>query len=245
MYCEKLFEGLDKRLKDKKSIDEISAELCPGISKGREKIVKMIKMHKGGQYLLDNHEWLGYHIAKIRNPAGNKTYEKKPKKSEMLFRPSLSTRKPSKEEYAKWLNSLTDIANILTILGDEIKNTTEGRYTWKVNELKNRTTELRTLVKVKITAPGSNEVCCKGQEEKQKYNKTEIHRKIFEKAKEQIDLVGQINASKIAEDLKIKVSMAESHIIQMGPELGVLIKKWQDERDKHKANIDTKITVES
>ena len=232
MYCEKLFEGLDKRLTDKKSIDDIAAELCPGISKGREKVVKIIKTHKGGQYLLDNHEWLGYNIKNIRNPTGKTTYKVKTKKSEMLFRPSLSTRKPSYEEYKKWLDSFTEINNILSRLNDEIKNTTEGRHTWKVNELKKRTTDLCALMKAGTANFGSDEVSCKLPEEKPKYNKTEIHRRIFEAAKEQIDLVGQIDVSKISEELKINVSTARKHVKKMALELELLIKKRENEKDK-------------
>lgn len=231
MYCEKLFTTLDKRLLEKRSIDFIAADLCPGMSKGREKVVKMIKMHKGGQYLLDNHEWLGYHIKNIRNPAGKRSYKVKPKKSEMLFRPSLSIRKPSDDEYKKWLNSLTEITNTLTGLYDEIKGTTEGRYSWKVNELKKRTTELHALMKSKIKDFDKNEIGFKPTEEKQKYNKTELHRKIFEIAKEQISLVGEVDVPKIAEDLKVDISVADSHVRKMSLELTLLIKKWQDERD--------------
>ncbi len=229
IYCEKLFSAVDRRLADKKSIDEIASELCPGISKGRDKVVKIIKMHKGGQYLLDNYEWLGYHKNNIRNPAGKRSYKVPPKKSEMLFRPSLSIRKPSDEEYKKWLDSLTDVSNILVRLENEIKNTTEGRHTWKVNELKKRTIELRTLVEAKI---GSKEVCCKSSEEKPTYNKTEFHRKIFEIAKEQISAVGQFDEKKISEKLKIDEPTAKGHIKKMRLELAFLIKKWQDEEDK-------------
>lgn len=224
--------GLDKRLKEKKSIDAIAAELCPGISKGRDKVVKIIKMHKGGQYLLDNYEWLGYNKNRIRNPTGKRSYAAKPKKSEMLFKPTLSTRKPSDEEYKKWLDALTEINNILIRLDDEIKNTTEGRYVWKVNELKKRTTELRSLMKAKMTNIDNNEDVCKCSKEKPKYSKIELHRKIFEKAKGQIDLVGKIDESKIAKELKIDISTTNDHIRKMGLELGLLIIKWQGERDK-------------
>lgn len=221
---------LDKRLSEKKSIDFIAKDLCPGISKGREKVVKMIKMYKGGQYLLDNYEWLGYHIDRIRNPKGNRSYIVKPKKSEMLFKPSLKIRKPSSEEYRKWMDSLTEMTNTLTVLYDEIRNTTEGRYLWKVNELKKRTTELHSLLKAKTT--DNDGVGCKFSEEKPKYNKTELRRKIFEKAKEQIGLVGKVDVSKIAEYLKIDVSTTNDHIKKMGLELAFLIKTWQDDVDK-------------
>jgi hypothetical protein len=232
MYCEKLFDALEKRLSEKKSIDTIAAELCPGISQGREKIIKIIKTHKGGNYLFENYEWLGYNIRNIRNPKGKRSYTKKPKKSEMLFRPSLSIRKPSNDEYIRWTNALTEISSILLKLDYELTDTTEGRYIWKVKELEQRAIELRKLIKEKITDFSSNETGCKYQEDLPKYNKTELRRKIFEIAKEQICLVGKIDVQKIAENLKINVSITESHIRKMGLELALLIKKWQDERDK-------------
>jgi ribosomal protein S25 len=219
-----MFSALNKRLLEKKSIDIISQELCPGISKGRDKVIRIIKMSKGCQYLLDNHEWLGYNIKNIRNPTGKTSYKVKPKKSEMLFKPSLSIRKPSDEEYKKWLDSFMEINNILSRLNDEIKDTTEDRYTWKVNELKRRTIKLYSLINAKITDFDSNEVGCKFPEEKQKRNKVEIHRKIFEKAKDQINLVGKINVSKIAEDLKISISTTRNHLKKLNDELEILIK---------------------
>ena len=232
MYCEKLFVVLNRRLSEKKSIDFIAKDLCPGISKGREKVVKMIKMYKGGQYLLDNHEWLGYHIDRIRNPTGKTSYKVKPKKSEMLFKPSLSTRKPSNGEYRKWVDSLMGMTNVLTGLYEEIRNTTEGRYLWKVNELKKRTTELCSLLKAGIIDIDNNIASCKCPEEKPRYNKAGLHRKIFEKAKDQINIAGRVNVSKIAEDLKIDVSVANDHIKKMGLELAFLTKTWQEKVDK-------------
>lgn len=237
IYCEKLFDVLDRRLADKKSIDTIAEELCPGISKGRDKVIRIIKIHRGGQYLLDNYEWLGYNKFNVRNPRGNRSYEVKPKKSEMLFKPSLSTRKPTDEEYRKWIDSLTEIANALTILDDEMKNTTEGRYVWKVEKLKKRTIELRKLIKEKITDLNSDEMNSNDPEEKPKYNKIEIHRKIFEIAKEQISLVGKVNIYKIAKVLEISNSTSRRHVNKMNAELEVLIKKWQEERNKQMEQI--------
>ena len=231
IYCEKLFSGLDRRLADKKSINEIAAELCPGISKSRDKVIKIIKMHRGGQYLIDNYEWLGYNKYNIRNPVGGprKESDAKPKQ---LFRPSLSNRKPSEEEYKKWLDSLTKMTDTLARLYDEIKDTTEGRHMWKVNELKKSVTKLYMVIKAETTVVCSDEVCCKSSEEKPTYNKTELHRKIFEIAKEQISTVGQFDEKKISEKLKIDVSTAKGHIKKMRLELAFLIKKWQDEEDK-------------
>lgn len=231
IYCEKLFFALDKRLADKKSIDDIAAELCPGISKSRDKVIKIIKIHRGGQYLIDNYEWLGYNKYKIRNPTG-RTVERTSCKSRMLFRPSLSNRKPTEEEYKKWLDSITKITDILTILYDEIKDTTEGRHMWKVNELKRSVARLHMVIKAETTVDCIDKVCCKSSEEKPLYNKTELHRKIFEIAKEQIRAFGKFDENRISEKLKIDVSTAKGHIKKMSLELAFLIKKWQDEQDK-------------
>lgn len=223
-----MFEALNKRLAEKKSIDEIAAELCPGISKSRDKVIKIIKMHRGGQYLIDNYEWLGYHKYQTRNPTG-RPVERYPTKPRMLFRPSLSNRKPSEEEYKKWFDSLTKIEDVLASLFLEIKDTTEGRHMWKVNELKKSIERLHNVIKAEAVC--SDEVGCKCQEEKPKYNKTELHRKIFEIAKEQISAVGQFDEKKISEKLKIDVPAAKGHIKKMRLELAFLIKKWQDEED--------------
>jgi len=67
MYCSKIFESLDKRLLEKKDIDTIASELCPDVSKGRSKVIRLIKMEKGGQYLKDNAEWLHYSPGHVRN----------------------------------------------------------------------------------------------------------------------------------------------------------------------------------
>lgn len=237
IYCEKLFSGLDRRLEEKKSIDEIAAELCPGISKSRDKVIKIIKMHRGGQYLIDNYEWLGYHKYNIRNPTGRSNNTQ----SKMLFRPSLSNRKPSDKEYKKWLESLTKIVDSLASLYDEIKDTTEGRHMWKVSELKKSVARLHMVIKAETKDVVSDEVGCKCAEEEQKYNKTELHRKIFEIAKEQINLVGQFDATKISEKLKIDVPTAKGHIKKMNLELAFLIKKWQDEQDKSIEKQDTTV----
>jgi ribosomal protein S25 len=214
-----LFEGLEKRLAAKKSIDNIADELCPGASKGRDKVVKLIKTYKGGQYLVDNYIWLGYNKDKVRNPTGKRTYHTECRKNESLFRASLSTRKPSDEEYKNWSDSFAQMTDIISRLTTEFKDTTEGRYIWKLNELKKRTIELDTLLKgIK--------------REKPKYNKTELHRKIFEIAKEQINQIGNINVYEITDELKINISTTRKHIKKMNRELESLIKKWKNDNKK-------------
>jgi hypothetical protein len=258
-----LFKGLEKRLSEKKSIDEIAKELCPGISKGRKKVVKIIKMSMGGQYLLDNHEWLGYRVDRIRNPKGTCTYKNKPKKSEMLCKPSLSTRKPNYIEYNKWIDSLTDAAIILVNLDREIVSTTEECNCLKVNELKKRILELRELIKNDSGKKGEcgnlensiieiekeKEIIIEEDKRKKrgrrpKRSTLELKRKIFEKAKEQIELLGRVNGARIARELGRNTSNVCIHLKKMDSELDELIKKWIDERDKKMVNVKTKSDVE-
>lgn len=74
---------------------------------------------------------------------------------------------------------------------------------------------------------------------KPKYNHVELHRNIFEKAKEQIGSYGKINCAKIARELNISYSNVRNHLDKMNLELDELIKKWQDERDKNIADKET------
>jgi hypothetical protein len=236
-----LFDGLDRRLNDKKCINDIAAELCPGVSKGRDKVIRIIKMHRGGKYLIDNHEWLGYNADRIRNPTGKKTYNNEPKKSEMLFKPSLSTCEPTTDEYNKWRDSLTDIVNILTELDSRIVTTTEGRHRWKINELKKRVIELRELLK---TSNSDNSECstdlCSDtttkRERAPRLSTVELHRTIFDKAVEQINLVGKVNGNKIAKELNINAPNVYNHLKKMNGELEELKRNWQEERDKNMVN---------
>lgn len=78
-----------------------------------------------------------------------------------------------------------------------------------------------------------------------KPNPVELHRNIFEKAKEQISIHGKINCSQIARELGINISKARNHINKMNIELEGLIKKWQDERDKQVPNDGTKTNIVS
>lgn len=57
--CSKMYEALDKRLEEKKSLDEIGSELCDAVIDPRGKAIRLIKAYKGEKYLKEN-EWLGY-----------------------------------------------------------------------------------------------------------------------------------------------------------------------------------------
>lgn len=67
----------------------------------------------------------------------------------------------------------------------------------------------------------------------------ETHRKIFEKAKDQIELTGKINGAQIARELEVNASNVSIHLKKMHDELDMLIKKWQDERGKPMALAET------
>lgn len=69
----------------------------------------------------------------------------------------------------------------------------------------------------------------------------ELHRKIFEAAKEQINLLGRVNGAQIARDLNVNASNVGNHLKKMESELDELIKKWQDERDRKMVNAETTV----
>lgn len=62
MYCTKLFLSLEKRLEEKKSLNEIGQELCDTVDDPRGKAIRLIKINKGEKYLIDNADWLGYQV---------------------------------------------------------------------------------------------------------------------------------------------------------------------------------------
>ena len=70
-------------------------------------------------------------------------------------------------------------------------------------------------------------------------NTEELHRKILEAAKEQINLLGRVNAAQIARDLNANASNVGNHLRKMENELDELTKKWKDERDKKMVNAET------
>lgn len=79
--CSKLFEGLDKKLQQKKTLTKIAMELCPDIGDSRGKIMRLIKVHRGDEFLINNADWLEYDISHIRNPVGLSGTKSKSKKS--------------------------------------------------------------------------------------------------------------------------------------------------------------------
>jgi len=73
----------------------------------------------------------------------------------------------------------------------------------------------------------------------------ELQREIFEKAKEQISLVGRVSKAKISRDLGINPSTVHNHLKKMNAELEELIKKWQDEHDKSALVIETRTDLDN
>jgi hypothetical protein len=80
---------------------------------------------------------------------------------------------------------------------------------------------------------------------KPRQSAVELHRNIFEKAKEQISLTGKVNGAQIARELEANASNIHSHLKKMHLELDELIKKWQDERDGKMLNVETRTDAES
>jgi hypothetical protein len=80
---------------------------------------------------------------------------------------------------------------------------------------------------------------------KERTSTVELHRKVFELAKEQINVTGKVNGAQIARDLDANASNVSIHLKRMHEELDVLIKKWQDERDKPMVNVETRINPDS
>lgn len=85
----------------------------------------------------------------------------------------------------------------------------------------------------------------KGPIKKTRPNTAELHRQIFEKAKEQIDITGKVNAAKIARELELNNSSVHSHLKKMNVELETIIKKWNDEHDKTMLAAETRTDDES
>lgn len=70
MYCEKLLDGTDKRLEQRKTLEQIGEELCAGVKDPRDKAMRLVEMLHGKEYLIANAKWLGYDTGHIRNPSG-------------------------------------------------------------------------------------------------------------------------------------------------------------------------------
>ncbi len=112
---------------------------------------------------------------------------------------------------------------------EEIKNLLNGKNQENIIDEGN----------IQDSEQGSKEEGQQLQIQKVRYNRTELHRKIFELAKEQINLTGRTNAAEIARELGSNHSTVSNHINKMKVELDKFVIKWQDERDKKMLNTET------
>ena len=60
--CSTMLAAIDKRLAEKKSLEEIGCELCDAVDDPRGKALRIIKSHRGVKFLKDNADWLGYQV---------------------------------------------------------------------------------------------------------------------------------------------------------------------------------------
>ncbi len=70
--CDSTLKAVNKRLEQKKSLNEIGAELCDAVDDPRGKAIRLIKAHKGEEYLIENADWLGYNVS--HNLTGGKPH---------------------------------------------------------------------------------------------------------------------------------------------------------------------------
>jgi hypothetical protein len=103
-------------------------------------------------------------------------------------------------------------------------------------------TEIRQLLNLDEK---SEQIVEEENSRKPRQSAVELHRNIFEKAKEQINLTGKVNGAQIARELEANASNIHSHLKKMHLELDELIKKWQDERDGKMLNVETRTDAES
>ena len=147
-YCKKLYDGLDKRLDEHKTIDQIAEEMCPEVSKKRDKILKLIKSEKGTDWLFENHEWLGYRVDCIHNPTGGKI--KNPNSTQRLSVASLRTKNPSKKQFGIWIEELNKIIDTVEDIDNDFVDTTMSKHRVKLRALVKRTRELRMILNAKL-----------------------------------------------------------------------------------------------
>lgn len=68
--CDSMKIAVEKRLDEKRSIEQIGSELCSGIKFPRKKVIHIIKEIKGKEFLEKNADWLCYEAKKVE---GGKT----------------------------------------------------------------------------------------------------------------------------------------------------------------------------
>lgn len=111
--CSTMLAAIDKRLAQKKTLEEIGCELCDAVEDPKGKAVRIIKAHRGEKFLRDNADWLGYDVNKASSGKnGGKNCQKE------FARKNLSTSEDSTDEEQEETDPIKDtsnnIKNILT-----------------------------------------------------------------------------------------------------------------------------------
>ena len=73
--CGAMLAAIDKKLQEKKSLEEIGEELCDSVDDPRGKAIRIIKSHRGEKFLKDNAEWLGYNDSHIKHDLSSKKFD--------------------------------------------------------------------------------------------------------------------------------------------------------------------------
>ncbi len=76
--CPLLFKALEKRIGEKDeqgnhkyNLDSLGQELCPKVKDPKGKIIRLIKIQYGEEFLTKNASWLGYDTKKVHPPKNN------------------------------------------------------------------------------------------------------------------------------------------------------------------------------
>jgi hypothetical protein len=67
MICDSIVEPITRRVeKENKSLDDIAKEICPKVTYGKQKIIRIIKDFLGEEYLIQHAETLKYDVGKAQ-----------------------------------------------------------------------------------------------------------------------------------------------------------------------------------
>ena len=127
MYCKALYDAVEKRLEKKMSIDQIATEVCPDISKPRDKVIALIRgIHDNG-WLIQNADWLGFTKNNSRyNRRDTEQVEEHRKKTNAVIVRTAETKDVSADTIADWKQRITKAHNILSSVNGEMTDTTYG-----------------------------------------------------------------------------------------------------------------------
>jgi hypothetical protein len=71
--CELITKPITRLVDEGKNLDEIAKEICPKVTYGREKIIRVIRDFMGEEYLVQHAEVLGYDVGKAQLAKKRKT----------------------------------------------------------------------------------------------------------------------------------------------------------------------------